>query len=185
VVLTDRVDCLRDTGSRTLSVFAGRADRDGAGGCGLSLLLTLLLLLLPARLLTWTAVGMAVVLAEVRPPAARKNPGAGRARVGVDPARRWRSSVGLGAASSSGDDSVPFWKALRTGSADGRTTACIGDIAPPFFPPKISFSSLLLLFLSSGKTQLSAAFSVKLRMLRAREVARVFSSVLHRPKFWR
>jgi hypothetical protein len=71
----------------------------------------LLLLLLLVRLPRWMALGMAVVLAEFRD--GRKNPGAGIVRVGVDPARRFRSSIGLGAVSISGDeaasvDSVPL-----------------------------------------------------------------------------
>ena len=49
---------------------------------------------------------MAVVLAEFRDTEGRKNPGAGIDRVGVEPARRFRSSTGLGAVSISGDEAV-------------------------------------------------------------------------------
>ena len=74
---------------------------------------------------------MAVVLAEFRE--GRKNPGAGIDLVGVDPARRDLSSIGLGAESFSGEEAVPvpFVNVRRMGRADGLTTtaACIGDIS--------------------------------------------------------
>ena len=51
-------------------------------------------------------VGMAVVLDAWRLAAARKNPGAGIVLVGVDPALRILSKVGLGAESFSGEDAT-------------------------------------------------------------------------------
>jgi len=127
------VECRRDSASFGLSVpfvFADRVDEAIDVWLVLSLpLLVPLLLLLLVRLPIWMALGMAVVLAEFRD--GRKNPGAGIDRVGVEPARRLRSSTGLGAVSISGDDaaSVPLANVRRIGRADGRTTACIGDMS--------------------------------------------------------
>jgi len=52
----------------------------------------------------WMVVGMAVVLEARRLAAARKNPAPEYVLVGVDPALRILSKVGLGAESFSGED---------------------------------------------------------------------------------